>query len=272
MHSEEPLGLTADKPHSSATAKFVFAIPVKPKGITARWDLVSSNLARTIRSILAGVNQDFAIYICGHEQPCPEFADSRVRFVQATFDFGPELERALQDKWRKLCLIGSTLMAEGYDDFYLMFLDADDLIHRKLVEHVLATDNKRSYLIRDGYKLDTVTGRLMLQEENFDRSCGSTFVGWFENCDLPPQDTDRDSYFRKFMPHKSRAVEAALRGRPPDPVPFPAVVYPVNHMESLQWRRRGGGLVRLPERRVIPSATAQRIIEDDFSLDLNSDD
>lgn len=245
-------------------SRFVFAVPVKPRRATTQWDVVSSNLARTIRSIQAARNESFQVFLCGHENPCPRLADSRFTFVRATFAYGEECHEGSKDKARKLVLIGSTLRKMGYDDFYTMFLDADDLVHKDLVEHVLATDNRRSYVISQGYVYDDVTGRMALRENAFDRACGSSFICWFETRDLPRHDSDRECFFGEFVPHTRRGETAGLKGRAPDVVPFPAAVYWLNHAESLQRLRAGGAMRKVAPRSLLDVATTREILNRDF--------
>jgi hypothetical protein len=249
----------------TAAARFVFAIPVKPRRPTTQWDVVSRNLTRTIRSVQGATNGNFEIFLCGHEHPCPDIADIRITFVRAGFTYGPESEQGSQDTARKLTLIGSTLRRKGYDNVYVMFLDADDLVHKDLVEHVLATDNRRSYVIERGYGYDELTGRLLQRDKRFDGACGSSFIGWFENRDLPRHDSDRKSYYARFAPHTARRETATERNREPDVVPFPAAVYCVNHAESLERSQTGGAPRSFARRRLLDTATTREILVRDFS-------
>jgi hypothetical protein len=265
--------LARPKPRADVRrARFVFAIPVKPRRETTQWDVVSANLARTIRSVQGATDGNFQVFICGHEHPCPDLDDSRITFVRAQFEYGAESEQGSQDKARKLVLLGNTLREQGYDEFYVMFLDADDLVHKGLVEHVLATDNRRSHLVSRGYVYDSVTGNMTLRESAFDQVCGSSFICWFKNSDLPRHDNDHRCFFREFAPHKGRADTASANNRAPDAVPFPSVVYWMNHAESLQ-RHRTGGAQRKPSRRgLLTMEDARETLARDFSVSLQARD
>jgi hypothetical protein len=252
------------------STRFVFAIPLKPKAVASKWEAVSRYLGQTLRSVFASAEENFLVVICGHERPdIAEMNDQRVIFLEAPFPHQSNVKSGVADKARKLRHIGIFLRSSGYGQFYLMFLDADDLVHRELVSFVLTTDNRRGYLLGNGYQYDTACRRLLLQAECFDRNCGSCFVGWFENADLPRNEQDRSSYFSTLVRHTTRGLEAEKAGRPADAVPFPAAVHVFNHDESLERARRDGQIRVLSSHRAVPirGRSARQILRQEFALD-----
>jgi hypothetical protein len=155
-------------------------------------------------------------------------------------------------------------------DAYVMFLDADDLVHKAIVDYALGRGHG-SYVIGQGYVLDLAAGLLWHRRNGFHLTCGSSFVCRFSRDELPMSWEDAASPFGQFgsLPdqrgHTKYDQVAAELGRPSAAVPFPAVVYTVNHSESL-WAAKSGGRRGISSPRdVIWPADARRILSEDFS-------
>jgi hypothetical protein len=194
------------------------------------------NLRRTIASIRGMSRKDFRIAIACHDVPdLRELHGSDIELLVAPFPIETDLMRRGADKIRKRRLIGSWLR-ERVDEagVYVMFLDADDFVHRDLVSHVLAEDNRRSYVAERGYIFDSTTGLLELRSRRFYATCGSCFTCWFRKQDLPRSFEDADCLYSQFDLHREFKEVAARLGRKSESFPFPAVVYMANHSESLR--------------------------------------
>src|SRR5207253_1020671 len=129
---------------------------------------------------------------------------------------------------------------------YVMFLDADDLVHRDVVRHTLAGEHG-SYLVNDAYTFDLSRRLLQRRPEGFDWARGSCFVCRFTIDELPTSADETTSAFAQFgaSPDQRGHLEypelATELGRAPVPFPFAAAVYTVNHPEST-WGRRTDAL------------------------------
>jgi hypothetical protein len=146
---------------------------------------------------------------------------------------------------RKRRIIGSILRQRGGGYFFP--LDADDLVHRDVVAHVLRDKNRRGYLVETGYTLDYSNRNLApvpgAWSVSFDRSCGSSAVIFFEPEDLPvSSEPDDGLYFNLFQSHAYWCLVAEEFGRRLDPLPFPGGVYVVNHAQNLSFRLQRKGL------------------------------
>jgi len=252
------------------STRFVFAIPLKPKAMANKWEAVSQYLGQTLRSVFASAEKEFLVVICGHERPdIAEMNDRRVVFLEAPFPPRANVKSGVGDKARKLRHIGTFLRMRRYARFYLMFLDADDLVHRDLVSYTMRSDNRRGYVLGSGYQYDTATGQLLLQTQHFDRNCGSCFIAWLENMDLPRDQQDRSCYFSALIRHTTRKLQADKAGRPADAVPFPAAVHYFNHDESLERARRDGEIRILQSHRAAPirQRDGRQILKQDFALE-----
>ena len=153
---------------------------------------------------------------------------------------------------------------------YVMFLDADDLVHRDLVVHVHSS-REPSYVVHTGYIADLERGLLRHRRTNFHRTCGSSFVCRFARTELPTSWDDLSAPFSQFgsspdqRGHPEYDQVATELGRPPVALPFPAVTYVVNHAESL-WSAKGRGWrpAGAVQDLVLPGR-ARRVLRDEFA-------
>ena len=246
--------------------RFIFAISFIPRAVCSNWETAQANLRRTIRSIRGMSRDDYGIVIACHDLPDLAGMDGHdLELLQAPFPIETDLMRRGADKIRKRRLIGSWVRERlGEDGAYVMFLDADDLVHRDLVDHVLRDDNRRSYIAEAGYIFDSTTGLLEQRLTRFYTTCGSCFVCWFDHDDLPLSFEDADCLYSQFDLHREFKEMAARLGRASEPLPFPAVVYLANHEESLRIKQfdqmREVDLFKL-----VWPRQAREVLEQDFS-------
>jgi hypothetical protein len=251
---------------------FVFAIPLKPKSASSDWRQVQHNLRRTIRSARASDPAASVIVACHDEPDLGEVADGVV-VLRVPFPEPASPAEGGRDKSAKRRHVAAWLretMRDGDDAAYVMFLDADDLVHRDLVVHV-RSGGEPSYVVRTGYIADLERGVLRYRWTDFDKTCGSSFVFRFARAELPTSWEDLSAPFSQFgsapdqSGHPDYDQVATGLGRPPIAFPFPAVTYVVNHAESL-WSARGRG--RRPVEAVqhlVPPYRARRILHDEFA-------
>lgn len=140
------------------------------------------------------------------------------------------------DKEKKRRLIGAALR-QREEPFYVMFLDADDLIHKDLCHYIHNDNNQRGYLIEQGYTVDLARHRISCQGQ-FDQRCGSCYVGYFKPEDLPHHADDLANLFAAFTRHTDFEGVAVTAGRAPKIVPFPAAAYLTQHESSLTYLKR----------------------------------
>lgn len=248
---------------------FIFAVPLKPKASSVDWNNVVRKLNDTLQSIFRSDEKNFLVVLACQDRPeTPYFNDPR--FIYLPVNFPPQKDRKFgdRDKYAKIRLIGSWILQQNVEESYVMFLDADDLVHKSLVRYVLQDDNKSGYGIRDGYRFDTVNCELALQTGNFHGSCGSCFVGHFKKDDYPTDENDLNSHFGQFVRHSIREELAQQKGKSPVAVPFPAVVYMMNHIESTQMARKDGEIRTLRHRDVMAKDDAAKILKDQFGYEI----
>jgi len=216
--------------------KFYFAISLKSKQNSDNWGLVADNLKQTLISIKNSSCQNYHIVIATNDPEDLEriIDTNRTTLVHADFDAPKaKIQKGASDKHKKRRLIGSYLANIETDPFYVMFLDADDLIHKDLVGHVLSDDNHRGYIVSEGYVLDIAEGELRRKNE-FDTICGSCYIGYFYPEEMPKSTDDMECYYSEHMGHRRHIKIATKNGRKPDSIPFPGTIYIRGHEESLQ--------------------------------------
>jgi hypothetical protein len=244
---------------------FTFIVPVKPKAVSANWELVLANLHATVRSVLGSADPNFRLLLASHDDlDLPE--DPRIESFIVDFPHTEIVKSGIKDKQAKLRFLGSVLRSEQYAG-YVMFLDADDLVSNKLVGYVRKDNNQKSYLMKQGMRLDVTNGNLSFQAQAFDKSCGSCFVGYFEASDFPEDHSDRSNYFSGFLRHTECFEVAEAYGRTPTIIDGAAVVYVTNHSDSLRMARLDGAVRRVSDASNLPNAA--KMLKDEYSFVLN---
>jgi len=242
----------------------IFAICLKSQRHSSDWNALSKMLSATLRSILASSDGRFRIVVAGHEKPdIEELKDQRVVFMEAPFPV-PE-QTSGHDTWLKRVLIGAWVREQTRKRVRVMFLDADDLIHKQLVRAALRSSPRVSLVVDKGYRFDLRNGALQ-PIGRFDRKCGSCFLPVFRRDELPRHWRDKKSSYAQFRTHtKYRALCAEL-GKPIETLDFFAVVYVSNHPESLEYLKKGlrDDLFDSP---LLPEQSRE-ILRQEFSYDL----
>jgi len=253
------------------TPAFVFIVALKPKSAASDWQRVEDNLRRTIRSARASDPAASVLVACHDEPELGDVADGVIA-LPVPFPEPSSPADGGRDKAAKRRHAAAWLRETMRDDdaVYVMFLDADDLVHRDLAAHVRST-RAGSYVVQSGYIADLERRVLRHRRSDFHKTCGSSFVCRFARGELPASWDDLSAPFSEFgsspdqRGHPEYDRVATELGRPPAAVPFPAVTYVVNHAESL-WSAKGRG--RRPVGAVqdlVPPHRARRILRDEFA-------
>lgn len=256
----------------AAPELLVFAIPLKPKDQCADWAQAQANLRRTILSAkAASVGHRILICIACHDEPqLEDAAGPEVVVLPVPFPQPDTPWAGGRDKARKRRFIGAWLRSRLDSAAYVMFLDADDLVRKGLVEFVFG-QQAGSYLADSGYIVDLASGVVHRRRQGFHHTCGSSFVCLFEPHELPTSWEDLEATYSEFgaspeqRGHQKYDEVATELGRPPVQFPFPAVAYTVNHSESL-WAAKSGERrrVRHPSD-LVPARHAKRLLDVEFA-------
>lgn len=220
----------------TGTEQIIFAISLIAAERAHDFGKVSELLQHTLASLDAQSDGRWRAIICGQDRPEGLVDGDRVTFLP--FD---QVTAASFDKNEKRRAIVDHLLAGGMETGYLFTLDADDLVHRDLVGHLLSQSNGYGHLVSRGYRV--VTGQhtgIALGPRSWPegrwthdtlwRNCGSCANLFF---DMRPGGMgtkllDAVAYTK----HGSTPHLAAILRQPLADIPFPAIVYRTNHGEN----------------------------------------
>lgn len=205
---------------------------------------------------LASVSRQTALYsvwVVGNRRPS-RLAPG-VNWVQVDFDApstlgGPRtgVAAVLRDKGSKLAT--GLLAARESSPDHVMFLDADDLVSRRLAALSAKDPDAPGWRIEHGYRWAADRGAIRRQPE-FHRHCGSGCVVRTDLYDLPSdlragasqtelENRLGDRLERWFGSHLHVADDLAAAGHPLAPVPFPGALYRVSTGENHSGVSLGG--------------------------------
>lgn len=144
---------------------------------------------------------------------------------------------------------------------FVMVIDDDDLVSRRLVEFVSANADAEGWYIENGYEFwDTGRRIRSWPIDNFWKLCGSSIIFRPERLDLPHgADYETNTFVANMLgSHRFLKPEMERRGNPLEVVPFAAAAYRRGHSNSHSssgmqranhlWRLRvfNKGLIRTP--------------------------
>jgi len=249
-----------------------FCIPMASRAGPANWLAINRDLGYALRSILRQTDPRFSVLVACHDRPvCEEMHDPRVEFVPVTGPRPAGPHQFIADKVRKRRAIAAVLRER--DPCYVVNHDADDILHRRLVEYVRATDDPHGYTYPRGYVLDMTRLNLAPTEAvwkgPFSNVCGSSAILWLTPDDYVAPPGEERSYFERFRQHALWAETAREAGRPLREVGFHCCIYAQNsgHNISVGLQRdeeRVRNLMREVERNAVAWTPE---IATDFSLD-----
>lgn len=246
-----------------------FGIPLISRGAANSWDAATRLFNNTLASIYNQSNDQFRVLVACHDIPViePQYA-IKTKFIQVQRPIPQTSDEKMQDKTAKKLVLGCHLRSLGGG--YLMFLDADDLVHRDLVDYALTQQHPHGYVLKRGYELN-VRQRKVRPLRQLDKYCGSCAIINFQPQDLPrsPQDQHPGCYFLKFKAHSTWEKVAAEHNRHLAKVPFEAAVYVrntgQNHSSTVPNLRHR---LRLKQQllALLENRAVSREIQDDFCI------
>lgn len=212
----------------------IFLIPLVGPHQVQDWEAVQARLGDTLQSLLRQRGNWRAVICCQQRPDLP--TDPRITFLPFD-DPTPG-----NDKWRKLAALGDHLDRVARYPAYVMSFDADDLLREGTVEQML-TRQEPGYLMDLGYVMDHATGAVGLagprslrypMRKPFWKLCGSC-LALHHDPDLP----ESQRFLREMTQHEHRMFPylASLAGLAPAALPYPCVLYVLNHGENFGARR-----------------------------------
>lgn len=236
----------------------IWMVPLIGPGVSRDWEKACAIFGQTLASIMAAPYPNWALVLCCQQRPPDLPDDPRIHFLQV-----PDLPLAkgVSDHSEKVRRMTDYVARSFTGPAYVSHLDADDLMHPDLPGWIAADDNGRGYIVTQGYMADWQSGRLAPlgqgEGQPFWMQCGS--CGYFA-VDLGRQRWP-GLYLRLIgKGHKSYLDRCARLGRPLDPVPFPAMIYMVNHGDNVQIRKGNDKLVNLRRRGIDDPEREARVL------------
>lgn len=170
----------------------VFAIPLRAEKSAKEWNKVLANFHRTVHSIFNQTNPNFCcIVACNKKPDMDQEYDERLEFIELPYMPVPGswLEMA-RDKFWKLTMIAVRVreileqQENPENGIYVMPVDADDLLNRRISEYCYTHPNEHGFVSRDGYVWNA--GKTFFRiHKDLHTYCGSCNIIKMYRDDLP---------------------------------------------------------------------------------------
>jgi len=153
-------------------------------------DLVIKCLRKTIASIKAQSNDNYDTWVATNDvyQVSSSLGDFDINYVDICFNrpYHPWNIPGADKAKKRLCIASEIEKEVEVDaEALICFLDADDLVHKDLVDFIVKMYKPGfSYLFSNGYIFDYTNGDLILSNK-FHKACASCFVGGYQKNELP---------------------------------------------------------------------------------------
>jgi hypothetical protein len=221
------------------TDVLTFVIPVRDHRGVADWPAARARLGTTVRSVVAQTTGNWrCVLVASTDTPLPPLPTSVVvrrislpytELADRDSDLDRRLDQIRTDKGLRV-LAGAQ---EADPDGYLMVVDYDDLVSRRLAEHVAAHAGVPGWYVDEGVAWDG--GHLGVRiPRGFAGECGTSLIAqtrlwtWPEPLDATTEDTVR----RRLGSHIRLAPDLAEAGMPLRPLPFPGAAYRVGYSDA----------------------------------------
>ena len=226
---------------STTSPPFIFGIPFRSKASSKDWARSQALLASTLRSVFSQTDSDFQVVIACHETPdIAEIRDPRVTVLNTATPTPTNLVEQMRDKGHKRKMLTVEWRRRGGG--YFMLLDADDLVSRRLVQHVRENPAENGYLIKQGYLYDVAAGSCK-PSARLNEICGSCTIFRMDPEDLPESIEDETPrLIGKYRNHQTFEEDGRRLGRAFGVIPFPAAIYVIGHGENYTADKRPPGL------------------------------
>ncbi len=217
----------------------VFVIPVRHAASCPDVPTLVANLRRTLRSVCAQDHPAFRVVVVGSglpSFPLPPGAERiEVGFAPPTPGRTPTVPDIVLHRDKGLRLVAGCLYARRYAPEYAMFVDADDLISRRLAGWVAERPGQPGWLCRESWVYRD-GGQHVKLFGDFHRICGTSVILRFADLPLPdlPWDAPEEALRGAMHPadlvgmygdHRAQEALCKVHGRDLATLPFPGVVY-----------------------------------------------
>jgi len=230
-----------------------FVIPFKPKRNSKDWELDSIHLKNTIYSILEQTDNRFQIFVVVHDMPLESLVNDKVTYLifpkeyceYSQLEDGREQLKGntylnekdveyLFDQGRKQ-LYGANMAAEnGFE--YIMCVDADDLVSKRIVNYILQSKNQGDigWFVNKGFfliKNENIFIRRPYAMNIYNGSTNIVHHTYIPSFDITSLRLAEINFFSSHAYLATRLKENY--GKTLQPLPFYAIIYVVTDQN---WR------------------------------------
>ncbi len=192
------------QPPPDGQLEVAFVISMRSKRASRDWESACDCLSKTLRTVFAQSDQNYRLLVAGHEKPdIPELESNKVTWVSVSYTPPSNPRGFTADKNAKRRELGFLLGKKGFEGF-VMPLDADDWIHRRLVEFIRRSGEKSPTFFDAGFLCNLEERELRVRtgadgKRPFFKGCGSGSFFYFKHSDFPRSPTIRASKKVKFF-------------------------------------------------------------------------
>jgi len=186
---------------------------------SSHYPTIERLLERTLGSICAQTHRDFKVVVVCHRVPDIAYDPAHVDFVLVDYAppsqvAGPQtgIQAVRLDKGSKL--LAGMLVARRYQPSHVMFFDADDLLSRRIAEHVAKHPDANGWYMAKGYTW-TEGGAMLRLRSNFHQLCGTSHVLRTDVFDLGEEAIDIQDQATLLKRSGRPQVSASTRTRTP---------------------------------------------------------
>jgi hypothetical protein len=128
----------------------VFILALQSPEASKDWNQVSRLCERTLRSVCAQTSPAFRVFLVCNVRPETNITHPHLSIIERDFPVPVATSAArMNDKWSKLKV--GLVAARDFAPAHVMFVDADDCVHRGLAEHVTRYPDAQGWSITVGY-------------------------------------------------------------------------------------------------------------------------
>ena len=163
---------------------FIFIVPLKSQKVSSDWSAFSKLVERSLKSICNQTSDNFKVIVSCHELPETNYKNDKITFHQVSFP-PPELKgldnetaRRTKEGDKANKILEAIPIAKSFNPNYVMVVDSDDCINRKIVEHVEKNSNDAipGWYFNKGYYYQEGKRYAFLNKGNFNKFCGSCII------------------------------------------------------------------------------------------------
>ncbi|MBI4470327.1 MAG: hypothetical protein HY650_13495 [Acidobacteria bacterium] len=218
-----------------------FVTSFRARAVAHNWDYHVWLLGRALDSMLAQTCDEFCVTLVCHDAPdLPQARHPKVRIL--TVDFPPPARNnddMCIDKVLKVSLGAREAITAG--PRHVMFVDADDLVSRRIADFVSRNQNAAGWIIESGYQF--LHGANFMQRiRSFHHRCGTCAIVRSDLLEFGVEEFYRNSNVCTLVAagHTRYEEIMAAGGNPLTLLPFAGAVY-VQHPDSTSRVHGGAG-------------------------------